>query len=124
MARILVVEDEALIRMLIVDTLEEAGHSVAEAADGEAALSMMEAMDDLALVISDIRMPRIDGYELGLAIRRLRPKLPLLFITGYAKEAAPQELADIRVILKPFDSRNLESAVHQILAAGQTSPPD
>lgn len=115
MAKILVVEDEMLVRMLIVDTLEDGGHTILEAGDGEAALKLVEANPDLALIISDVRMPRIDGYEFGLAARQIMPGIPLVFTTGYAKSSAPPELGAVRMLQKPFDTDELLAIVTSML---------
>lgn len=116
MAKILVAEDEPLVRMLIVETLSDAGYELCEACDGEAALSVVAANEDLSLIVSDVRMPKIDGYELALAARRLRPNIPLLFTTGYGKATIPAELAGVRTLHKPFDTDELEAVVRALLA--------
>jgi len=79
--RILVVEDEASLRFSMVAYLEDSGHACREAADGEEALALLEA-EPFDLVITDLRMPRLDGFALLEALRVVRPKLPVVVVTG------------------------------------------
>jgi CheY-like chemotaxis protein len=115
MAKVLVVEDEALVRLLLVESLESAGHEVIEAPDGLAALAVLEQMSDLEAVVTDIRMPRLDGYGLALAARRLRPHIRLVFMTGYTDNAAPEELRDVQVLQKPFDPERIVATVETLM---------
>jgi CheY-like chemotaxis protein len=115
MAKVLVVEDEGLVRLLVVESLEGAGHEVLEAPDGVAALAMIEQMPDLDAMVTDIRMPRLDGFGLALAARRLRPDMRMVFMTGYADTAAPEELRDIRVLQKPFDPERIVGTIETLL---------
>ncbi len=115
MAKVLAVEDEPLVRAMVVETLENAGHTVLDAPDGEAALAIIRNAPDLALVVTDIRMPRMDGFALALAARQLRPDLGLVFMTGYSELAAPAGLAGVKTMRKPFDPDELISVVDEIL---------
>jgi CheY-like chemotaxis protein len=115
MAKILVAEDEPLVRMLIVEALGDEGHMVLEAEDGEAALALFEDNRDIALLLTDVRMPRMTGYELAAAARHLRPALHILFLTGYAKEQIPAALAEVATIQKPFDVQALQDVVSRLL---------
>ncbi len=121
MPRILAVEDEPLVRLLIVQALEDAGHTVLEAPDGEAALSIVQSDPDLDLIVTDIRMPRLDGYELAHAARRLRPGIGFVFMTGYSKEDVPAELSDSQLLQKPFDPEDLVAVIEA--AVGPAAPP-
>jgi two-component system cell cycle sensor histidine kinase/response regulator CckA len=115
MAKVLAVEDEALVRLLLVEALEEAGHQVFEAPDGEAALGVIDRIPDLDAIVTDIRMPRLDGFGLAMAARRKRPDLPLVFMTGYSDAAVPDALKDIETLHKPFDPQRIVIAVEQAL---------
>jgi CheY-like chemotaxis protein len=103
MAKILAAEDEALVRILIVDALESAGHSVLEAGDGEEALELVRRNPDLDALVTDVRMPKLDGFGLALAARRLKPDIPVLFMTGYTDTGVPSSLSACKVLVKPFD---------------------
>jgi len=122
MAKLLAVEDEPLVRILIVDALESAGHTVIEAADGDAALQIVMKTPDIDLVVTDVRIPRMDGFSLALAARRLRPDLKTVFITGYSGAAVPAELAPSTIMQKPFDPDDLVVMVAKLLAANGDHP--
>lgn len=115
MTKILIAEDEYLVRALIADLLQDHGYHVIEAQNGEEALRLLVSIDDIALLISDVRMPKIDGYELARAARRLRPEVGLLFTTGYSGSAPPPELAEIRTLHKPFDLDVLKGIVESLI---------
>ena len=116
MAKILAVEDEALLRILIVEMLTDAGHTLLEAADGEAGLAIVKATEDLDLIISDVRMSKMDGLALAQAARALRPDLAIILMTGYMGAELPSGNLAARVIQKPFDPDRLLSIVDQILS--------
>jgi len=81
--RILLVDDEQIVRQTLGDYLRESGHRVNEACDGLAAVRSIEARDhDLALV--DVRMPGMDGFDLLAKAEGLRPEMPVVTITGHA----------------------------------------
>ena len=119
MAKILVVEDEAIVRLLVVETLQNCGHSVLEAADGQAALDLVQDYSDLELIVTDIRIPKMDGFALACSARQLRPALGLVFLTGYVRVQPPEELSPCVVICKPFDPDNLARQVTAILDASR-----
>jgi CheY-like chemotaxis protein len=102
---ILVAEDEAMVRMIAVETLRDAGLEVLEARDGLEALDLLKTGAKVDLLISDIKMPRMNGYQLVEAGTTLRPHLKVLLMTGYAQDPVPETLtrAGIRVLYKPFN---------------------
>ena len=106
---ILVAEDEAMLRVLAVEMLQDAGFQVLEAGDGVEALEMLKATPDIALLVSDIKMPRMDGYALVEAGLAFRPDLKVLLMTGYAQEPPPQVLKarEIQILHKPFNLERL-----------------
>ncbi|RON45726.1 response regulator [Pseudomonas frederiksbergensis] len=112
---ILVVEDDAIVRMLIVDVLEELEFKVLEADGSEQALEFLNDEDQhIDLMMTDVGLPVMDGRELAVQARMLRPGLPILFASGYAEsiEAPP----DMHVIGKPFSIDQLRDKVKKILA--------
>ena len=124
MAKILTVEDEGLVRILIVETLLDAGHTVLEAPDGELALAIVKENPDIDLIVTDVRMAKLDGFALACAAKRLRPGLAVLFMTGYMGTDVPAELSFAKVMQKPFDPDDLVVAVNHMLykqAAGRTA---
>jgi CheY-like chemotaxis protein len=102
---ILVAEDEAMVRMIAVETLRDAGFEVLEARDGQEALDLLKSEAKVDLLISDIKMPRMNGYQLVEAGTSLRPQLKVLLMTGYAQDPIPENMAraGIRVLYKPFN---------------------
>ena len=106
---ILVVEDETMLLLVVAETLRDAGFDVWEASDGNAALEILNGQAPIDLLITDIKMPGMNGYQVAEASLRLRPGLKVLFMTGYAQEPIPQSVkqAGIPVLYKPFDFNKL-----------------
>jgi PAS domain S-box-containing protein len=134
---VLLVEDEPEVRKVVRMQLTGLGHSVIEAADGVEALSLLRDIDDIALLVSDTVMPGgIDGRALARHARQLRPTLPILLVTGYARDTTPTDgtPTDIPTLRKPFDQATLAAALAGLLgsqpataidaaAAGASSTP-
>jgi DNA-binding response OmpR family regulator len=113
---ILVVEDDAIVRMLIVDVLEELEFQVLEAADAEEALKVVKDSNNVInLMMTDVGLPDMDGKQLATKVRELRPDLPILFASGYAESIDVP--AGMHVIGKPFSIDQLRDKVKAILAA-------
>ncbi|NWA85915.1 response regulator [Pseudomonas sp. D2002] len=113
---ILVVEDDAIVRMLIVDVLEELEFTVVEAADAEEALKIVETTDlVIDLMMTDVGLPDMDGKQLATKVRELRPSLPILFASGYAENIDVP--SGMQVIAKPFSIDQLRDKVKGMLAA-------
>ncbi|CRL52645.1 MULTISPECIES: response regulator [Pseudomonas] len=112
---ILVVEDDAIVRMLIVDVLEELEFNVLEADGSEQALKFLEDNKKVInLMMTDVGLPVMDGRELATQARMLRPELPILFASGYAESI---EVPDgMQVIGKPFSIDQLRDKVKSMLA--------
>ena len=90
MPRILVVEDEFLVRDFIVEELEIAGFEIEWSIDGEKALARLESGDRFDLLFTDVRMPgSIDGWELGRRAATLVPRMPIIYATGYSETTRP-----------------------------------
>nr|WP_247887190.1 PAS domain S-box protein [Azospirillum sp. SYSU D00513] len=90
-AKVLVVEDESLIRMLLVDALEEQGYTVLEAEDGNGAMQALDANGGIGLLVTDVGLPGINGRQLAEMARSRHPELKVLFLTGYAYNAAMEK---------------------------------
>ncbi|MBK5534414.1 response regulator [Pseudomonas sp. TH08] len=111
---ILVVEDDGIVRMLIVDVLEELEFKVLEADGSEQALEKLEDPDQqIDLMMTDVGLPGMDGRELANEARKLRPTLPILFASGYAENIDVP--ADMHVIGKPFSIDQLRDKVKSII---------
>lgn len=111
MASILVVEDEALIRHLVVDTLTDEGHSVMAAPSGEDALGRLNG-DAPDLIIVDLRMPGMSGQEFVRRQRERGRAIPVVVLSGSSEaKQVGQELGALAVIHKPFDLDELVRVV-------------
>jgi len=114
---ILVVEDEAVVRLLIVETLEDLGYRPLEAADGAAALRIIQSPQRIDLLVTDIGLPGLNGRQLADAARIKREALPILFMTGYAENAASSQFLvhGMEIITKPFDMKDLGKRISAML---------
>ncbi len=121
MARILLAEDEEAIRSLVARALRQDGHEVTTANDGAEALDVLVREDgEFELLLTDIRMPVMDGIALALAAARDHPDVTILLMTGYAdqRERAHGLAALIHdVITKPFSLGQMRTAVNGALGA-------
>jgi CheY-like chemotaxis protein len=116
---ILVVEDDPLVRGVVLTMLRGLGYRVREAADAQAALNILSQGDPIDLLFTDIVMPGgMSGWELVEAARIERPALKALFTSGYSdrilKERARGGM-DIRLLAKPYRSRSLGEAIRAVL---------
>jgi CheY-like chemotaxis protein len=104
---VLVVEDEALVRMNARDMFEDMGFEVVDAADGKEALDLLEARSDIDLVFSDCRMPRMTGPELARTAARRWPSLRIVLASAYQDLPKPEW----PLISKPYDAGTVERVV-------------
>jgi CheY-like chemotaxis protein len=112
---ILVVEDDAIVRMLIVDVLEELEYTVLEADGSEKALEFLNDEDQyIDLMMTDVGLPVMDGRELAKQARMLHPELPILFASGYAENIDPSD--GMQVIGKPFSIDQLRDKVKSMVS--------
>ena len=113
--RVLVVEDEALIRWSIAETLAHEGHTVMEAANAASAVKAMEDADEeIDVVLLDYRLPDSNDLALLANVRRLQPRSAVVMMTAYGTPEVTEgalALGAYRVVGKPFDMRALESLV-------------
>jgi PAS domain S-box-containing protein len=115
---VLVVEDEFVVRELIVEVLKELGYSTLEADDGSAALKILDSKQRVDLVISDIGLPGLNGRQIIDAARETRPSLKVLFMTGYAENAAIAAgflEPGMAMITKPFAMEALATRIRDML---------
>jgi two-component system cell cycle response regulator CpdR len=122
MARILIAEDEAAVRMFLIRAMESQGHEVEAVPDGVHALDALQR-DAFDLLLSDIVMPELDGIALALKVSRDWPDLPIILITGFAEErqrAHNLESLVHTVLPKPFDLEKICSVVNDALNGADT----
>jgi PAS domain S-box-containing protein len=117
---VLIVDDEPSLRMLITDTLKELGYTAMEAVDGASGLKLLQSNMRIDLLITDVGLPGgMNGRQMADAARRSRPHLKVLFITGYAENAAVgsgQLDPGMHVLTKPFPLDTLASRIKNIIA--------
>jgi PAS domain S-box-containing protein len=119
---LLLVEDDALLRKIVKRTLTRRGLQVYEAEDGRGALRVLEAHPDaIHLMVSDVVMPHMDGGELARRARALRPALPLLFCSGYARDVVAQRgilVEGSEFLAKPYSIEELLERIERLLQGG------
>ena len=113
-ARVLIVDDEPIVLSFVARLLEEAGYQVHAAPNGAEALQIATSeWREFDLVITDVRMPSLDGWELGRLLRERWPGLPILYVSGYdVGGTTPRASAFLR---KPFDPAELLRQVAGLL---------
>jgi CheY-like chemotaxis protein len=119
---VLVVDDEPSVRMLVTEVLEELGYAAVEAADGVSGLKVLQSDVRIDLLITDVGLPGgVNGRQMADAARQVRPKLRVLFITGYAENAAVGNgrlEPGMHVLTKPFAMEALVSRIKAIIGEG------
>jgi PAS domain S-box-containing protein len=115
-ARVMIVDDEAIVRSATAEMLADLGHQVIEASSGAQALQLLRDGADPELVITDYLMPSMDGAELARLIRAERPGMPILIATGYAGLAG-SAMADLPLLAKPFRRTELGALVQRLTVA-------
>jgi len=117
--RVLLVDDEELVRVATAEMLQSSGHEVHQAASAPAALQLLRQRNDFDALIADYMMPGMTGVALVSEARRVSPNLPALLITGYAG-LNPSHDDGLRRLGKPFGQRELECALIDV--AGRADP--
>jgi CheY-like chemotaxis protein len=118
---VLVVEDEAALRMLITEVLEDKGYTTIEASDGPNAMKLLQSNMAIDMMITDVGMPGgMNGRQLADAAQALRTGLHVLLITGYAESAATGEKTlgpGMHLLTKPFPMTTLLKKVGELIGA-------
>ncbi|WP_313451454.1 response regulator [Pseudomonas rhodesiae] len=117
---VLIVEDDAAVRLLLSAVLKELGYAYVEASDGHTAVPIIQSDQRIDLLISDVGLPGMNGRQLAEIGRQLRPDLKVLFITGYAEHAAVRGgFLDpgMQLITKPFTFDLLTAKVREMICA-------
>jgi len=119
MARILIAEDDDIVRALLVRALGGDGHDLIETADGTTAFDALNASKGgIDLLLSDVKMPGMDGIELALATGRYHPDTAIMLMTGHVDQRERAHDLDAlvhEVISKPFSVNQITSAVREAL---------
>ena len=115
--RILLVDDDKNIRILVTELLSTMGYTILEAQDGEEAMKLVD-IGPIDLVMTDLKMPGMDGIELTRAIRRIEPELPIIVYSAYRFiDTAPVALkaGANEYITKPFLQTKIKQVVERLL---------
>ena len=122
---ILLVEDEEAVRSFASRALRMRGYSVLEAGGGEEALEIVKtAKAPIHLLITDVVMPNMDGPTLVRSVRRIKPEIAVIFMSGYAEEAFrrnDENAADLHFLPKPFGLKQLAAKVKEVLSGAPTA---
>ncbi len=118
--RVLLVEDEDMVRAVAERALTRAGYTVTVASDGDEGLEIVEQGGEFDMIVSDVVMPVMDGPSMIREVRKLRPAMPVLFMSGYAEEQLRDQIgiADVHFLPKPFSVQQISDKVGAVLAAG------
>ena len=118
---ILVVEDDARVRLLTIRRLELIGYQVLEAPDGPTALEILGGNDQIDLVFTDLIMPGgLSGREVAMRARQLRPGIKVLLTSGYAEELIhgdELQREQLKVLRKPYQQADLAAALRDVLGS-------
>jgi PAS domain S-box-containing protein len=116
---VLVIDDEALVRMLVVDALEDLGYQTLEAGDGPEGLKVLRSGARIDLLITDVGLPNgMNGRQVADAARELRPGLKVMFVTGYAETAVLSHGhldPGMQVITKPFEMNAFAKRIQEFI---------
>ena len=116
---ILVVEDEPAVRRLACQVLQRHGYKTVEAGDGAEALAILSSSETpIGVVLTDIRMPNLNGLELERTIRERWPAIPVLFMSGeVTREWVVKAVRDhaVNLLRKPFTAEDLLEALQEVL---------
>jgi CheY-like chemotaxis protein len=119
-AKILIVDDEQFVRNLLENVLGRHGHQVAAVCDAEQALAALAAKSDYDLMLTDVVMPGMDGFDLLRRVRSAYPHVKVIVLTGYARK---QSISDFLLygadeyLSKPFQVQELVAAVDRVTGA-------
>jgi PAS domain S-box-containing protein len=122
-ATVLVLEDEIIVRGIVVEVLEDLGYHAIEAPDGPAGLEIIRSNRRIDLLVTDIGLPGLNGRQVAEAARLLRPDLKILFMTGYADTAAMAAgflAPGMEMITKPFAIDSLAARIKSIIESTAT----
>jgi CheY-like chemotaxis protein len=120
-AIVLLVDDDEFMRAITADILTGLGYDVLEAADGEAALAVLNTGSPIDLMLTDVVMTGMSGPELAHRVRALHPSLPIVFITGYAELGSNNgDQHPHQLIRKPFRPADLRTHIEAALMQSRT----
>ena len=116
---VLVAEDEPLVRMVAVDILEDAGCAVLEAANAEAALSVLHQRSDVQVLVTDVEMPPgpLDGFDLARLTREQFPHIGVVIVSGKVSPRPGDLPSGAHFVQKPYSATSLTRLVHETITS-------
>jgi len=117
--QVLIAEDDALLRIILAEMLTDRGVGVMQAADGVQASQMLKANIGVSLLLSDVKMPRMNGYALVEEALMHNSELKVLMMTGYVGDLPPPAVLkarEVRTLVKPFDLNRMCDQVVDMLS--------
>jgi len=114
---ILLVEDDEDVRSTVAMLLRDLGYTVLEAENGEVALEILKHEHETALLLTDVVMPGIGGYDLAKEFQRLRPDIKVLYTSGYTENGMKEKLKGATLLSKPYQEEDLARKVRALLDA-------
>ena len=117
---ILLVDDDELVRVATAEMVRGLGHKVIEATGGAEALEKLAAGLEVDAIVTDYKMPRLNGAELARRVRKLRPQLPVLIVTGYM--GISEDISDCPHLAKPFNQADIAAALAELVQADNVVP--
>jgi two-component sensor histidine kinase/CheY-like chemotaxis protein len=117
--KVLVVEDEMVLRMRAVDMVEDAGFTAVEAVNADQALAILETRSDISLLFSDIQMPgSMDGLKLAHAVHDRWPSIKIILVSGLVKVSDADKPTDSRFFGKPLEVKQMIAELQEMIGAG------
>src|SRR5664279_5449755 len=118
-AKVLVVEDEMMLRMRAVDIVEDAGFTPLEAVNADDALAILESRSDIDLLFTDIQMPgTMDGLKLAHAVHARWPTIKIMLVSGQVTPTESEKPANSRFYGKPLEVKKMIAELHEMMAEG------
>src|SRR3954452_23285554 len=116
---VLVVEDEMILRMRAVETVEDAGFNPVEAVNADQAISILESRSDISLLFTDIQMPgSMDGLKLAHAVHDRWPAIKIILVSGQVRPSESERPADSRFVGKPLGIEEMVAHLQAMVGTG------
>ncbi|WP_093004164.1 response regulator [Rhizobium sp. NFR07] len=121
---VLVVEDEPLLRLAAIDLIEMAGYEAVPAADATEAVKILEARNDIRVVMTDVDMPRgVDGMRLAAIIRGRWPPIKIIIVSGHVEDPGNLIPAETVFFSKPYREEQIIETIHGMMSAWSVAEP-
>jgi CheY-like chemotaxis protein len=112
--RVLLVDDDSLVRCTVAALLEDLGFQVTEAGAPKEALEVVETAHEFDVLVTDVVMPGMDGWTFAEHIRARHPSMPVVYVSGYSTERT-RPVEGSQIVWKPFSKKQLAQAIREVL---------